>query len=166
MSDNYTTSLMRVFTAQFCQNLGFQSAMNSSLEILMDLMHRYMTDMCQNLRQTCTHVGRNQPTVDDLNVVFNGLGVNIQELQDYVSQTVGVPSEIKVPKYPVKRPHKLNFPPLRSREILGRPDYIPSYLPLMHPSKEKADSNPDIVDKSKGEKYDFATSFQAAGSNR
>ena len=47
MKQNYSTQLLRAVTAQICQTIGWQSVTASSLEILVDILDRYLKEICK-----------------------------------------------------------------------------------------------------------------------
>lgn len=47
MKQNYSTALLRVVAAQICQTIGWQSVTSSSLEILVDILDRYLKELCK-----------------------------------------------------------------------------------------------------------------------
>lgn len=56
MKQSYTTQVLRVVVAQICQTIGWQSITASSLEILIDILDRYIKDMCRtthNFAELC-----------------------------------------------------------------------------------------------------------------
>lgn len=56
MSQNYSRNLMRISVAQICQNLGWNSAQSSSLEVLTDVLERYLTQLggiCHRYSEQC-----------------------------------------------------------------------------------------------------------------
>lgn len=48
MKQTYTTQVLRVVVAQICQTIGWQSISASSLEILIDILDRYIKDLCRS----------------------------------------------------------------------------------------------------------------------
>ena len=42
MAEEYSRSLLKVSVAQICQNLGWHSAQSSSLDVLTDVLERYI----------------------------------------------------------------------------------------------------------------------------
>lgn len=47
MKQNYSTQVLRVVAAQICQTIGWQSVTASSLEIMVDMLDRYMREICK-----------------------------------------------------------------------------------------------------------------------
>lgn len=47
MKQNYSTHLLKAVAAQICQTIGWQSVTQSSLEILVDILDRYLKEICK-----------------------------------------------------------------------------------------------------------------------
>lgn len=47
MKENYSTQLLRAVAAQICQTIGWQCVTASSLEILVDILDRYLKEICK-----------------------------------------------------------------------------------------------------------------------
>lgn len=47
MKQNYSTNILRVIVAQVCQTIGWQSITSSSLEIMVDVLDRYLKEICK-----------------------------------------------------------------------------------------------------------------------
>ena len=81
-------------------------------------------------------VGHTQPDLDDLGLAFMDMGINVEELQEYVQCVDSVPFVKEVPKYPIPRESHLNFLKPGSKEVVTRPVYVHEHLPPMHPELE------------------------------
>jgi transcription initiation factor TFIID subunit 3 len=59
MKQNYTTQVLKVVVAQICQTIGWQSITASSLEILVDILDRYIKEMMKtthNYAELCKNI--------------------------------------------------------------------------------------------------------------
>lgn len=43
----YTTQVLRMMAAQICQTIGWQAVTPSSLELLVDILDRYLKEICK-----------------------------------------------------------------------------------------------------------------------
>ncbi|GFR73512.1 transcription initiation factor TFIID subunit 3 [Elysia marginata] len=135
MSRKYSHQLLRIAVAQICQNLGWQSAQSSSLEVLTDVLEKYLFQLSSTSHKYCEHAGRTQPNLDDLGLAFQQMGIDISELEDYVKHVDPVPFAHEVVAFPAPKAANLGFPSSRSREIIQhRKEHIPSHLPCMFPN--------------------------------
>ncbi|KAH9510176.1 hypothetical protein Btru_043652 [Bulinus truncatus] len=143
MSRKYSRSLLRISVAQICQNLGWHSAQSSSLEVLTDVLERYLSQLGSTCHRYAEQFGRTQANLDDLGLAFRHMGINISELEDYVRHVDPVPFAHDVVAFPAPKPAaNLGFPNPRSREILQhREEHIPAHLPFLFPNMK--DEIPD-----------------------
>lgn len=81
-------------------------------------------------------VGRTEPNLNDLALVFKDKKISIGDLEEYVQYVEPVPFIKPVPQYPIPRESHLNFLKPGSREVLTRPVHIHEYLPPMYPEQE------------------------------
>lgn len=86
-------------------------------------------------------MGHTNPDLDDLGLAFHEMGVNVEDLKEYVQYVDAVPFGHHVPKFPVPRDSHLNFLKPGSREVVTRPVHVHEYLPPMHPELENEPGN-------------------------
>ena len=79
-------------------------------------------------------VGRTDPNLDDLGLAIQEMGINLNEVDDYIKHVDPVPFAVDVPAFPVQRPNHLNFPKPNSRELREREEHVPPHLPPLNPS--------------------------------
>lgn len=136
MAAQYKNEIIKVSVAQICQSIGFQGICSTPLDVLSDLLHRYMTEVCRLTHRYTEHFGRTDPNLDDLSLAFHDMGISVAELEEYVNN-VDCPPFTKLPSIPVPRASNLNFLKPGAREILSRPIHIHEHLPPMYPEKEE-----------------------------
>lgn len=83
----------------------------------------------------CT-VCRTEPNLNDVGLAFNDLGINLEELADFVDHVEAPANPVQVPKFPVPRPNSLQFPAQNSRELKEREEHVHDHLPPMFPQRE------------------------------
>lgn len=81
-------------------------------------------------------VGQTMPNLDHLGLAFQDLGIDLQDLGDYVRNVESVPCSHDVPQYPLVRETHLNFLKPGSHEVVHRPVHVHEHLPPMHPDLE------------------------------
>ncbi|GFU29408.1 transcription initiation factor TFIID subunit 3 [Nephila pilipes] len=128
---------LKVVVAQICQNIGWHAVQSSPMDILVDVLQRYVVEISKSVHQYSTQYNRTEPNLDDLGLTFKDFGINLQEIEEYINNVEPVPPPYKIASFPVKHPSNLQHPKPDSRELLVRPEHIPSYLPLMHPDLEE-----------------------------
>ncbi|KAA0195523.1 hypothetical protein HAZT_HAZT005512 [Hyalella azteca] len=103
------------------------------LEVLTDLLHRYLRETAVLTHRYAEHDNRTMPTLSDLSYAFLEMKVSLPELEEFTSTVDSVPFPDPIPKFPIPRSSELNFLKPGSREILSRPLHIHEHLPPMLP---------------------------------
>ncbi|XP_071449611.1 transcription initiation factor TFIID subunit 3 isoform X3 [Hetaerina americana] len=137
----YTKGVLRVVVAQICQTIGWHTIQNSALEILVDILHHYIEDLTKLTHRYSDLYGYTIPNLDHLALAFHDLGINLDELEEYVQFVEPVPCAKDIPKYPLPHESHLNFLKPGSREVVHRPVHVHEHLPPMHPEMEEDEYN-------------------------
>lgn len=155
MKQNYSTQLLRVVAAQICQTIGWQSVTASSLEILVDILDRYLKEICKTTHDyaelckysrtalnsviliTFLEDNRTEPNLDDLGLTFRDLGIDMSEILEYVSYVDPIVPAVDVPKFPIPKESHFNFLKPGSKEVLTRPVHIHEHLPPLNPPEDE-----------------------------
>jgi transcription initiation factor TFIID subunit 3 len=68
-------------------------------------------------------------------MAFTHMGVQVHELEDYVKHVDPLPFAKEIVSYPTPQENDLKFPNPDSTEVQQRKvfEYVPEYLPYMHP---------------------------------
>jgi transcription initiation factor TFIID subunit 3 len=53
--ENYTLQILKVVVAQVCQTVGWQSVTGTSLEIMVDVLDRYVREICKKTHDYAEH---------------------------------------------------------------------------------------------------------------
>ncbi|KAM3924352.1 transcription initiation factor TFIID subunit 3 isoform 2-T2 [Leptodactylus fuscus] len=137
MCESYSRSLLRVSVAQICQALGWDSVQVTACDLLTDVLHRYLQQLCRGAHRYSELYGRTDPVLDDVGQAFKLMGVNLHELEDYIHNIEPVTFPHQIPSFPVSKNNVLQFPPPGSKDVEDRKEYIPDYLPLIVSSQEE-----------------------------
>lgn len=140
MAAQFSRSILKVSVAQICQNIGWHAVHQSTLELLADILHRYVLEIARTAQAYSNQDGRTNANLDDLSLAFNDLGILLSELEEYTSNVEPVPFVQRLAKFPVSRPSSLQHPKQGSRELLHRPNWVHEFLPPMHPELEEEES--------------------------
>merc|ERR1719367_1637145 len=81
---NYLHSLMKQRIAVVCSSLGWQSMHGSCLQILVDLLARYIKNLGIEMQRRAECCNRTEANLFDVQRVFSDIGINMKELEDYV----------------------------------------------------------------------------------
>ncbi|MBN3325592.1 ATPG synthase, partial [Atractosteus spatula] len=136
MCESYARSLLRVSVAQICQALGWDSVQLTACDLLTDVLHRYIQQLARGCHRYSELYGRTDPVLDDVGQAFKLLGVNLNELEDYVHNLEPVGFAHQIPLFPVSKNNILQFPQAGSKDAEERKEYIPDYMPPIVSSQE------------------------------
>jgi hypothetical protein len=107
------------------------------MDIMQDLMVRYIKLIGTDVKQRAELCNRTQPDLMDLQSTFDTMGINVDELSEYVEQfDCKALVTDSVPIFPQPTETHLNHLKPGSREVLHRPNHIYDYLPPMYPEME------------------------------
>lgn len=137
MAAEYSHQVLKVCVAQICQNLGWNSTQSTPLELLTDVLERYLLEVGKVTHRYAEQFGRTEPNIDDIGLAFRHLNVSPSELEEYITNADPVPYAHDVVAFPVPKKINLQFPKPECREVVTRDEYIPDYMPLMHPELEE-----------------------------
>jgi len=134
---DYAQSVVKRRLASLCLALGWNSTHSSAMDIMQDLMVRYIKLIGTDVKQRAELCNRTQPDLMDLQSTFDTMGINVEELSEYVEQfdSKALVTD-SVPIFPQPTETHLNHLKPGSREVLHRPYHIFDYLPPMYPEME------------------------------
>ncbi len=135
----WTRHLLSVIVSQLCKTIGWNSISSTSLQVLVDVLHRYLKQMSSGMRDYTDHFNHTFPALEEIDLVFNDMGINVEDLKEYANYVKPITIKHRVPKYPLEKKSNLNFLKPGSREVVTRPVHIHEYLPAMYP--EMSDEN-------------------------
>jgi histone H3/H4 len=132
-AEEFNNKIMRDAVTLLCANMGWDSGQSNAIDILADVMKRYLGHLAKSTHRYAEHYGRTDVNLDDAGLALKDLGVNPQELEEYIQNydPIPLPYVHKVPFYPVPRASKLNFLRPGSEEVLTRPVHVHEYMPPM-----------------------------------
>ncbi|XP_046803581.1 uncharacterized protein LOC111674930 isoform X2 [Lucilia cuprina] len=133
MSDQYMKELLRVAVAQICQTIGYNATQSAPLELLQDVLDKFMREFTRDLRRQVEHYNRTEANLNDVTLTLSSINVNLNELLDYINNVEPVPFALDVPKFPARKESALNFLKPGSKEVLTRPVHVHAHLPPMLP---------------------------------
>jgi transcription initiation factor TFIID subunit 3 len=65
------------------------------------------------------------------------MGINMNEIIEYISYVDPIITNLEIPKYPVAKESHFNFLKPGSKEVLTRPVHIHEHLPPINPQEGK-----------------------------
>lgn len=129
----WTRQLLSVIVSQLCKTIGWHSISTTCLQILVDVLHRYLKQLGTTVHDYSEHYNHTLPALEELSLALNDMGINVEDLKEYVDYVAPITIKEKVPKYPLEKKSNLNFLKPGSREVVTRPVHIHEHLPAMHP---------------------------------
>ncbi|XP_059469776.1 transcription initiation factor TFIID subunit 3 isoform X2 [Neocloeon triangulifer] len=139
--DEFSRKVLQSVVAQVCSQLGWHSIHATPLDIMVDLLHRHLKQICVQTHRYSEQFNQTQPNLDHLGLAFEDLGVQIQDLEEFVKNVESMPLPYNVPKYPLPKESHLNFLKPGSNEVVHRPVHVHEHLPPMHPDLEENSKN-------------------------
>uniref|UniRef100_A0A182QMZ2 PHD-type domain-containing protein n=1 Tax=Anopheles farauti TaxID=69004 RepID=A0A182QMZ2_9DIPT len=130
-SQQYAQHVLKVAIAKICQAIGWDSTHVSAMDMLTDVTHHFLREICCAMHAYCEHYNRTEPNLDDLALAYKHVDINLDALKEYIEFVDPIPIPLKVPKIPLPNETNLNFPMTGSQEPVKRPAHIPEYMPPM-----------------------------------
>ncbi|KAH8269796.1 hypothetical protein KR018_008130, partial [Drosophila ironensis] len=131
MADKYSSELFRVVIAQITQTIGYSCTLTAPLELLQDVMLKFMQEIARDMHGHMEHANRVQPNLLDARQTLKCLHINVQEILDFISNVESVALTKNISNFPIKRTSNMNFLKPGNTEIITRPMHIFEYLPPM-----------------------------------
>uniref|UniRef100_A0A1A9ZIK8 Bromodomain associated domain-containing protein n=1 Tax=Glossina pallidipes TaxID=7398 RepID=A0A1A9ZIK8_GLOPL len=100
MIDVYMNEVLRVGVAQICQNIGYDSTKTVALEVLQDILDRFLKALTRDLRQRVEHYNRTEANLNDVALTLSNCDINLDELTEYVINVDPIAFAFEVPKFP------------------------------------------------------------------
>jgi hypothetical protein len=136
----YAIECAKLVAAQLADAAGYEAVQQSSLDILSDILLRYMDQISAASHANAELCGRSESNALDVLLSLNDLGFTIDTLLDYIKQNPSIPFSNDIHPFPARKP-----PPKRTPAFaaIGEipPPHIPTYLPAFpdaHTYKETA----------------------------
>lgn len=154
MSAEFSRDHCKIAVVKILQTIGWHSINTTPLEVLTDIMSSYMAELARETNNYANEFGQTDPNLDHLGLAFQQMGVNLGELEEYVTYVNFLPPAHPVPKFPVAKESNLNFLKPGSKEVVTRPVHINEHLPPMYPlleeQPEQLPDNQPVKDSNEG----------------
>ncbi|XP_053677978.1 uncharacterized protein LOC128728381 [Anopheles nili] len=128
-SQVYAQSVLKVAVAQICQTIGWHSAHTSTMDLLVDVTQHFLREITRSMHRYSELYNRTEANLDDLALAYKDIGINLQELMEYIQFVDPIQLPLEVPRFPLPKESNLNFLKPGSREVLMRPVHIPEHMP-------------------------------------
>jgi transcription initiation factor TFIID subunit 8 len=84
MAEEYTRRIARVAAAQMAELTGFEAAQESSIEVLAELLTKYVQEVCTAAHAHAETAHRTDFNICDLNLALSDMGTSMGDLQRYL----------------------------------------------------------------------------------
>jgi hypothetical protein len=84
-ADIHAKLLLKIALSQILQTIGFRTAQSTALDILLEILERYIHLITRSARDFAEFANRTQPTFDDLACSFHKHRINVSDLEEYIS---------------------------------------------------------------------------------
>lgn len=128
MATNFSRAVAQVAVAQLAEDAGFETAQTSSLDILSDLLLRYIAEIGRSAHSYADCAQRSCPNADDVLKGLSDMGVRLEDITAYTS-VQEVPFAHVLPSFPVQRQPR--WPPNFDDKSEEPPKHIPPWLPAL-----------------------------------
>ncbi|KAJ8921561.1 hypothetical protein NQ315_010466 [Exocentrus adspersus] len=145
MSAQYSRDHCKIAVAKILQTIGWHSINSTPLEVLTDILASYIHRISTIARDYANEFGQTDANLDHLGLAFQEMGINLPELEEYVTYVNFAPGPAPVPKFPIPKENNLNFLKPGSKEVVTRPVHIHEHLPPMNPLLEGTENETESV---------------------
>lgn len=141
--EDFIRQTLRISVAQICDNIGWHSITDSSMQIMTDILHHYISDLAITSKKYAEHAYSNVPDIEDVEKALRQKSVSLAELRQYIKSTGPVKFPHSLPELNIPGKNDLNSLKPGSREIVTRPFHIHEHLPTLYaePVEEEETTN-------------------------
>ncbi len=88
MAEDFSRHISRVVASQIAEATGFDACQDSAVEILGDLLLRYLSTVCFGSHSYAELAGRSQSNLSDVLLALEDLGVTPEDLHQHMQLQV------------------------------------------------------------------------------
>nr|XP_023030301.1 transcription initiation factor TFIID subunit 3 isoform X1 [Leptinotarsa decemlineata] len=145
MAAQYSRDHCKIAVGKILQTIGWHSINSTPLEVLTDIFTSYIQQITKTTNDYANEFGQTEANLDHLGLALQEMGVNLSELEEYVTYVNFAPAAHPAPKFPVSKEDNLNFLKPGSKEVVTRPVHIHEHMPPMYPLLEGPDSKEEEI---------------------
>lgn len=93
---NFCQSMLRISTLHILQSAGYDSVQANPMKVLVDCLARYMSFLAESAKEFAEHSGRSQITAFDVAHGLSDLGIDMEELKEWLTENGGAPDKSDV----------------------------------------------------------------------
>jgi len=138
MCDNYARILCKIVVAQLAKGFGFTAINQSAADSLADVIKEYIQEIGTRSHEYSELSSRTDSNFYDIKQAFQDMGVNLQELHHFATQTDEILFAQTVPPFPLSGVEPISPSsntatttptPNEQHTTIEYPPHIPSFLP-------------------------------------
>lgn len=141
--DDFIRQTLTISVAQICNNIGWHSITDSSMKIMSDILHHYISDLSKTSKKYAEHAYNDVPDIEDVEKAFRQKSISLIELRRYVKSTGPVKFPHNLPQLNISGNNVLNTLKPGSREIVTRPIHIHEHLPTLYTEQIEEEQTTD-----------------------
>lgn len=126
MAEDYSRRVARVVAAQMAELTGFEAAQESAVEILAELLIKYIQEVCTAAHSYAELSHRTDMNICDLNLALGDMGTSMDDLRKYLDSWIA--EQVRGRPGPNRPVTSLRAPHLRhslQSTDLGKPRFLP-----------------------------------------
>nr|CAB3266795.1 transcription initiation factor TFIID subunit 3 [Phallusia mammillata] len=129
MAELFARNILRIVVAHYSQAIGFDSVHSCPLEVLTDILQRFLCQLGKDIHDFTEQCSHTDPHLNDVVESFNHNHVSVPELIDYLQQMDAVNLAKPVSKFPKPKSSNFQYPSVgHSHELKHVFSYSPSIL--------------------------------------
>lgn len=141
--DDFVRQTLAISVAKICENIGWHSISDSSMRIMTDVLHHYLSDLSVTSKKYAEHAYCDVPDVSDVEKAFRQKSISLSTLRRYIKSTGPVKFPHSLPVLNISGKNSFNAMKPGSREIVTRPIHIHEHLPTLHSESIEEDQTMD-----------------------
>lgn len=144
--DDFIRQTLTISVAQICDNIGWHSITDSSMKIMTDILHHYISELSVTSKKYAEHAYSDEPDLEDVEKAFRQKSISLADLRRYMKSTCSIKFPHNLPLLNIPGKTVLNSIKPGNREIVTRPIHIHEHLPTMYtepPIEEEESTDAD-----------------------
>ncbi|XP_049851693.1 transcription initiation factor TFIID subunit 8-like [Schistocerca gregaria] len=126
MTEDFARKVLSIPVAQVVRSMSFETAEQSSLEVLTDIMQAFIEEVGYRAQRSADIAGRNESNFHDILFSLQDLGISIDNVIAFY-QKVDIRYELGDIRFPEE---PATFPGILRSSKSELPEHIPSFLPV------------------------------------
>jgi histone H3/H4 len=129
MSDEYPRKVAQLVAAELLKAKGFEGVQLSSLQVLEDILLRYLKELGRKAHKNAEIARRTACNPADVMLALSSQGVSIEKLESYCRRAPDVDFAQPVSEFPIKKlvTHPQSFAEMKETPPPNVPDFFPAF---------------------------------------